>query len=241
MTVASRPSARVSPGLARLEFMSRCSADFRAFVDSKAVPSPHGPALPADRQPFHPTRHDVLRAGEIEQMAWRPLLLHFGDMVDMHVLSLAGDLPFRQPGVAYEVHDLQHRGRVVGMWDENTDRPVFQLRASFVEPKVAHRIINAVQLLGGDGNRRPLHVPSGRGPWPRDESLYRPERCAAFRREDGGLFRVYTRPLTAAELALVLECAAPEVRKYLAVRRLRLEQDLARLRLEQTNASADRS
>ncbi|MFG3132923.1 hypothetical protein ACGFZU_35145 [Streptomyces tendae] len=230
MTFASRPSAPAvpAPELFRL-FAAACqSADRKAaFLDAirdKAVPNPHGPALPADRRPFRPTRHDVLRAGEIEQMAWRALLLHFGDMAEMHVLSHGGRMPHRQPGVTYAVHELRHRGRVIGMWDEDADRPMFQLRAAYIEPLVLRRIINAVQLLGGPGILRPLHVVDRwTGGWPQDVALYRPERCATYRRDRDGSYRVYTRPLTAAELALVLECAAPEVRKYLAVRRKRLE------------------
>ncbi|MER7497092.1 hypothetical protein ABT033_31405 [Streptomyces pharetrae] len=210
--------------LFRLFAAARVAGSLTSIVD-KAAPNPHGSALrAAQRRPFAPTGHDALRAGELEQMAWAPLLLHFGDMVDMHVLSHGGEIPYRQPGVAYAVHDLRHRGRVVGMWDEGADRPVFQLRAAYVEPQVARRIINAVQLLGGPGILRPLHVIDRcSDSWVGDAALYRPERCAAFRRDRDGLFRVYTRPLTAAELALVLECAAPEVRKYLAVRRKSLE------------------
>ncbi|WNZ14894.1 hypothetical protein [Streptomyces sp. 11x1] len=232
MTLSSRPSTRF-PAIPAQELM-RLYAAFCASEDSKAafmdavrdkaVPDPHGPALPAVRKPFRPTRHDVLRAHEMEQMAWRALLLHFGDMADMHVLSSGGDMLFRQPGVAYAVHDLRHCGRVVAMWDEGADRPVFQLRAACLEPLVARRIINAVQLLGGPSILRPLHVVDRwSGGWARDAALYRPERCAAFRRDRDGYLRLYTRPLTAAELALVLESAAPEVRKFLAVRRKGLE------------------
>lgn len=232
MTLSSRPSTRF-PGISTQELMrlyaAVCASEdrkavFTDVVRDKAVPDPHGPALPAAREPFRPTRHDVLRAHEMEQMAWRALLLHFGDMANMHVLSSGGDMLFREPGVAYSVHDLRHRGRVVGMWDEGADRPVFQLRAACLEPQVARRIINAVQLLGGPSIRRPLHVVDRwSAGWARDAALYRPERCAAFRRDRDSSLRVYTRPLTAAELAVVLECAAPEVRKFLAVRRKGLE------------------
>ncbi|MYX26832.1 hypothetical protein GTY75_09145 [Streptomyces sp. SID8381] len=232
MTLPSRPSTRFpavpAQELMRL-FAAACASGERkaAFMDAirdKAVPNPHGPALPAAREPFRPTRHDVLRAHEMEHMAWRALLLHFGDMVNMHVLSNGGDMLFQQPGVAYSVHDLRHRGRVVGMWDEGADHPVFQLRAAYIEPQVARRIISAVQLLGGPSIRRPLHViERWSARWARDAALYRPERCATFRRDRDGCLRVYTRPLTAAELAVVLESAAPEVRKFLAVRRKGLE------------------
>ncbi|MFE1289717.1 hypothetical protein [Streptomyces sp. NPDC058751] len=223
MTFTSRPSDPASdlPPTTALEV-------FRPFLRDRAVANPHGPALPgAHPGPFTPTAYEVLHGGEMEQMAWSALLLHFGDMVEMRTLSQGGEMPFRQPGVAYDVQDGRHKGRVVGFWEEGADRPVFQLRTSSLEKPVTRRIIRTVQLLGGDFNPRPLHVPGFPSPrsagWARDERLYRPERSAVFRKDAEGLYRVYTRLLTAAELAVVLESAAPTVRKYQALRRFHIE------------------
>jgi hypothetical protein len=209
---------------------------FLRFLRDTSAPAPQGPApLPASRRdPFRPTAHEVIHAGEIEQMAWRATLLHFGDMVEMRTLSHGGEVAYRQPGVAYEVQDGRHRGRIVGFWETGADRPAFQLRASSVEPQTARRIIRAVQLLGGHANSRPLHVRGWASHhtvgWARDQRLYRPERCATFRRNAEGLYCLYTRLLTAAELALVLENAAPEVRKFQALRRLQMDRFAERRR-----------
>lgn len=241
MTFASPPSAPV-PALTVLELFRHVGADrdmFLEFLREKAVPDPHGPSLEADRRsPFTPTRHEVLHAGEIEQMAWRALLLHFGDMVDMRAMSQGGDVPYRQPGVSYHVQDARHRGHVVGFWDVEDDRPLFQLRASSLDPRTARRFIRAVQLLGGNANPRPLRIRSRAAHytvgWAKNQRLFRPERSATFSVNPEGLYCLYTRPLTAAELAVVLESAAPEVRKNQALRRLQFERaaDLRRERAE---------
>ncbi|MFI8265353.1 hypothetical protein [Streptomyces sp. NPDC085665] len=193
---------------------------------------PFAPQLPPVRDPFKPTIHENMRAVEIERTAWRPLVAHLGTMADMHVLSGGGDLMTeRQPGVSYAVRDTMHRGRVVGFWEPGAVRPMFQLRAASMERPEAARIIGNVRLLGGCANPRPLYVVQrGTGSWTRDAALHRPERCATFRRDINGRYRVYTRLMTAAELEIVLEGAAFAIRKAQAIRHLSMQRR-AELRL----------
>ncbi|MEW1677931.1 hypothetical protein AB0O47_32560 [Streptomyces noursei] len=206
--------------------------EFLQSFQKKAVPSVGDRAILPARTPFTPSRHEVLRASEIEQMAWRPVVKHIGGMADMDLLSHGGEIPYRQPGVGYSLLFGRHRGRVIGFWPEGADRPTFQIRATCVEGPVAGRIVRAVQLLGGAAKQRPLRIAGGwHGAWVGDSALYRPERCAVFRKEGPRLYRVYTRPLTAAELDVVLAATAAALRKQEELTRIRAEQrgDLRRM------------
>ncbi|MFI1204795.1 hypothetical protein ACH4VR_36105 [Streptomyces sp. NPDC020883] len=131
--------------------------------------------------------------------------------------TLSHGMPnLNQPGARYHVHDSGHRGCVVGFWDTDHHQPTFQVRATRMEPPVAHELIRAA--VAARPAARPLRIHGRRGgAWARDERLYRPERPATFCVDGDGRYRLYTRHLTAAELTVVLWATTSAIRRHRAV------------------------